>query len=326
MTGMAFPVVDKPFGRALADLGDRYPELVVVDADLQRATDTAEFRSRFPSRHWNVGVAEANMVGIATGLALSGKTAFCGTFATFASQRVCDQAVLAAYCRAAVVICGFEPGLTSGSNGATHQGMLDMAMMRAIPHMRVFEAGDAVETASMVEYALAHPGPTYMRVPRGRAPVIMDPEHYEFRPGRSVRLREGKDVAILASGIMLSRALGAADELQSQGVGARVVNISSLKPMDEDEVLAAAEDTGCLVTAENHNVIGGLGSAVSEVLAARAPVPVVQVGVRDVFGEVGPTEWLAEKYHMSSADIAQAAREAISHKFRVGQEQRRISR
>jgi transketolase len=319
MSPEPYPVVEKPFGKALAALGERFPELVVVDADLVRATDTAEFRSRFPSRHWNVGVAEANMVGIATGLALSGKTAFCGTFACFASQRVCDQAVLAAYCRAPVVICGVEPALTSGSNGATHQGMLDLAIMRAIPNMRVFEAADATETASMVEYALLHPGTTYMRVPRGKAPVILDPDTYRFEAGRAVRLCDGADVTLIASGIMLARALQAAQALAAEGIEARVVNMSSLKPIDEAAILSAAHETGCLVTAENHSLVGGLGSAVAEVLASRAQVPLVRVGVQDAFGEVGPIDWLADKFGISSAHIARAAREAISLKAGKGQ-------
>ncbi len=319
MSAVLFPIAEKPFGRALANLGERFPELVVVDADLQRATDTAEFRSRFPSRHWNVGVAEANMVGIATGLALSGKTAFCGTFACFASQRVCDQAVLAAYCRASVVICGVEPGLTSGGNGATHQGMLDLAIMRAIPNMRVFEAGDATETASLVEFVLEHPGPTYLRVPRAKAPVILDPAAYRFESGRAVRLAEGRDVTIIAAGIMLPRALQAAETLHAEGVGARVVNMSSIKPIDEAEILAAARDTGCLVTAENHNILGGLGSAVAEVVSAHAPVPLVRVGVRDAFGEVGPIEWLADKFSMSPTHIVDAARRAIALKVGIGE-------
>ncbi len=312
-----FPIVEKPFGHALARLGERFPELVVVDADLQRATDTAEFQSRFPSRHWNVGVAEANMVGIATGLALSGKTAFCGTFACFASQRVCDQAVLAAYCHAAVVICGVEPALTSGTNGATHQGMLDLAIMRAIPNMRVFEAGDATETASLVEYVLGHPGPTYLRVPRAKAPAILDPATYHFESGRAVRMLDGDDVTIIAAGIMLLRALQAAEALSTEGIRARVVNMSSIKPVDEAEILAAALDTGCLVTAENHNTYGGLGSAVAEVVTAHAPVPLVRVGVQDAFGEVGPSEWLADRYGMSPTHIAAAARKAIEHKERA---------
>jgi len=318
MTPDTFPVVEKPFGKALAALGERFPELVVIDADLVRATDTAEFRSKFPSRHWNVGVAEANMVGIATGLALSGKTAFCGTFACFASQRVCDQAVLAAYCRAPVVICGVEPALTSGSNGATHQGMLDLAIMRAIPNMRVFEAADATETRSIVEYVLLHPGPTYLRVPRGKAPVILDPDAYRFEAGRAVRMRDGDDVTIVASGIMLARALQAAQALAAEGIEARVVNMSSLKPIDEAAILSAARETGCLVTAENHNLIGGLGSAVAEVLAPRAQVALVRVGVQDVFGEVGPIEWLADKFGISTAHIVRAARQAVSLKASGG--------
>ena len=307
-------IVEKPFGNALAAAGERFPELVVVDADLQRGTETGFFRSRFPDRYFNVGVAEANMVGVAIGLALSGKTAFCGTFACFASQRVCDQAVLAAYCRANVIIVGVEPGLASGSNGATHQTMVDIALMRAIPGMRVLEPADATETASMVEYLLEDPAPTYFRVPRGKAPVILEPTSYKFQSGKAVRLVEGSDITLVACGLMVSRTLAAAEELKRLGIEARVVNMSSIKPIDELEIHLAVKETGCIVTAENHNIMGGLGSAVAEVAAGYSPVPVVRVGVQDAFGEVGPLDWLAEKFHIASADIVKAAMKAIALK------------
>ncbi len=311
-------VVEKPFGNALASLGERFPNLVVLDADLQRGTETNIYQSKFPDRYFDVGVAEANMVGVATGLALSGKIAVCGTFAVFASQRVCDQAVLAAYCGADVIIIGVEPALASGGNGATHQTMLDLALMRAIPGMRVFEPADATETYSILEYLLEHPGPTYLRVPRGKAPVILDPETYRFLAGRAVRLKEGGDVTLIAAGIMVPRALAAAESLSRDGIAARVVNMSSIKPIDEREILAAAEETGCIVTAENHNIQGGLGSAVAEVASQFVPIPIVRVGVRDAFGEVGPLDWLAERFGMSASHIAEAARTAVGMRARGG--------
>jgi len=315
---MSAAFVDKPFGTALAELGERYPQLVVLDADLQRATETALFQSRFPERHFNLGVAEANMVCVAAGLALSGKTAVCGTFACFISQRVCDQVVLSvAHCNADVKLIGVEAGLSSGSNGATHQGMLDLAILRAIPNMSVFVPGDATETRAILEYVVTHPGPAYLRVPRRRAPVLIDPAGYRFQPGRSVRLRAGGDVTLITCGIMLPRCLEAAEALQRDGIAARVVNMSSIKPLDETEVRLAAEETGAIVVAENHNVLGGLGGAVAEVVGETWPVPVLRIGVRDRFGEVGPVDWLAEQFEMTSAHIAGAARRALQLKGRL---------
>jgi transketolase len=306
--------IDRPFGRALADLGERYQNLVVVDADLQRATETYFFQERFPERHFDVGIAEANMVGISAGLALSGKIALCGTFACFITQRVCDQVTISvAYCRANVKLAGVEPGLASGRNGASHQAMLDLAIMRAIPNMTVFVPGDAIETRAILEYMMEHPGPAYMRAPRGDTPVIL-PEGYRFEAGKAAPMRDGDDVTIITCGIMLPRALGAADELATEGISARVINMSSIKPLDEEAILSAASETRCIVTAENHNILGGLGSAVAEVVTSRLPVPVIRVGIRDVFGEVGTPEWLAEKFRIGSTHVAQAAREALARK------------
>lgn len=306
--------IDKPFGHALADLGGRYENLVVVDADLQRATETYYFQEKFPERHFDVGIAEANMVGISAGLALSGKIAFCGTFACFITQRVCDQVTISvAYCRANVKLAGVEPGLASGRNGASHQAMLDLAIMRAIPNMTVFVPGDAIETRAIMEYMMEHPGPAYMRAPRGNTPVIL-PEGYRFEAGKAVPMRDGDDVTIITCGIMLPRALDAADELATEGISARVINMSSIKPLDEEAILSAASETGCIVTAENHNILGGLGSAVAEVVTSRLPVPVLRVGIHDAFGEVGTPDWLAEKFRIGSTHIAQAAREALALK------------
>ena len=306
--------IDRPFGHALADLGRRYENLVVVDADLQRATETYFFQEKFPDRHFDVGIAEANMVGISAGLALSGKIAFCGTFACFITQRVCDQVTISvAYCRANVKLAGVEPGLASGRNGASHQSMLDLAIMRAIPNMTVFVPGDAIETRAIMEYMMEHPGPAYMRAPRGETPAIL-PEGYRFEVGKAVPMRDGDDVTIITCGIMLPRALDAADQLSSERISARVINMSSIKPLDEEAILDAASETGCIVTAENHNTLGGLGSAVAETVSSRRPVPVLRVGIHDVFGEVGTAEWLAEKFRIGATHIAQASREAIERK------------
>jgi transketolase len=312
---MPFDLASKPFGTALLDLGERYPQLIAMDADLQRATETDAFARRFPERYYNVGVAEANLVGISAGLALSGKTVFCGTFACFITQRVCDQVVISvAYTGANVKLCGFEPGLYSGGNGATHQSVIDLALMRAIPNMCVFDPGDATELTSLMEYQAGHAGPAYIRAPRGRAPIIFDPVSFHFEPGKAARLREGKDLTIMACGIMLERAVQAADLLASRGISARLLSMSSIKPLDEEAILAAASDTGCIVTAENHNILGGLGSAVAEVVTGCLPVPVIRVGIRDRFGEVGSPDWLAGQFHMAPEHIVAAASQALKLK------------
>lgn len=305
--------IEKPFGRTLLSLGERHPQMVVIDADLQHATETEPFARKFPERYFNVGVAEANMVGISAGLALSGKTVFCGTFACFMTQRVCDQvAISVAYTGANVKLCGFEPGLSSGKNGATHQSVTDLALMRAIPNMTVFDPVDATEICAILEYQAEHPGPMYMRVPRGKAPVIHDPQTYRFQPGRATCLRRGKDATIIANGIMLERAILAAETLASQGIAVRLLSLSSLKPLDEEAIRNAASETGCIVTTENHNILGGLGSAVAEVVTSCLPVPVIRVGIRDRFGEVGPLDWLAEEFQMAPRHIVEAVYSAIA--------------
>ena len=312
---MPFDLASKPFGATLLALGDRYPQMIVLDADLQRATETEAFARRFPDRYFNVGVAEANMVGISAGLALSGKTVFCGTFACFISQRVCDQVVISvAYTGANVKLCGFEPGVYSGGNGATHQSVMDLALMRAIPGMSVFDPGDATELTAIMEYQAGHPGPAYIRAPRGKAPIIFDPLSFRYQPGKATCLREGKDLTLIACGIMLERAVQAAEMLVSQGISARILSMPGIKPLDEESILAAASDTGCIVTAENHNILGGLGSAVAEVVTGSLPVPVIRVGIRDRFGEVGTADWLAERFQMAPAHIVAAALRALKLK------------
>lgn len=312
---MAFEIAIKPFGSTLLNLGERFSEIVVLDADLQRATETEAFARRFPDRYYNVGVAEANMVGISAGLALSGKTVFCGTFACFITQRVCDQVVIAvAYTGANVRLCGFEPGLYSGGNGATHQSVVDLALMRAIPNMRVFDPGDATELNAIMEYLAGDPGPAYLRAPRGKSPIIFNPASYHFQMGKATCLREGTDLTIIACGIMLERAIQAAESLASRGVSVRLLSMPSIKPLDEGAILSAAADTGCIITAENHNILGGLGGAVAEVTAGGCPVPVVRIGIRDRFGEVGTSDWLAAQFQMTPKDIVAAAEHGLELK------------
>jgi transketolase len=312
---MTDKVVQQPFGKTLLALGERFEQLLFVDADLQRATESEFFQERFPERYLNVGVAEANMVGISAGLALSGKTVFCGTFACFITQRVCDQvAISVAYCEANVKLCGFEPALYSGGNGATHQSVLDLAIMRSMPNMTVFDPGDAMELESVMAYQAEHPGPAYIRAPRKKAPILHDPERYKYQHGKAICMRDGEDVTLIACGIMLERAIQAAARLSEQGISARVLSMPSIKPLDQEAILKAAAETGCIVTAENHNILGGLGSAVAETVTSEMPVPVIRVGIRDVFGEVGTQEWLAKHFRIGSDHIVEAALTAIEHR------------
>lgn len=307
--------IDKPFGSSLSRLGARNKEIVVLDADLERVCDTTDFAGKFPERYFNLGVAEANMVGVAAGLALSGKIVFCGSFSCFITQRVYDQvAISVAYMQANVKLCGFEPALTSGSNGATHQSMVDLACMRALPNMRVYDPVDAVSLDAVMTYEAAHPGPAYIRAIRKSGPAILDLQEDEFDPARAIMMKDGTDVSIIAGGIMLERSLLAVEELADMGISARLVALSCVKPIDKDMIIRCATDTGCIVTAENHTVLGGLGSAVAEVVSEARPVPVIKIGVQDRFGEVGEIDYLAKKFRMSAADIVSAAQKAIQLK------------
>jgi len=311
-----YPKIEKPYGAALVRLGEKHQNLVVIDADLSRACDTGEFAQKFPERYFNLGVTEANMIGVAAGLALSGKVVFAGTFACFITQRVYDQvAISVAYMQNSVKLCGMEAALTSGSNGATHQSMMDLALMRALPNMRVYDPVDAVSLNAVMEYEAAHPGPAYLRGIRNAGPAILDPGRITD-PRKALVLREGKDVSIIASGIMLERALSAMDELAKSGVDARLVALSCLKPIDAEMIVRCAAETGCIVTVENHTVIGGLGGAVSEVVAESCPVPVVKVGIQDAFGEVGSADYLAQKFHTGATDIIAAVKKALQLKMK----------
>jgi len=312
---MAIEIIKRPFGTKLAEMGKEFPNLIWLDSDLQRVTESDDFARSFPTRYYNVGVAEANMVSIATGMALSGKIALCGTFANFITQRACDQVIqCAAYCGANVKLFGFEAGLSAGGNGASHQSVLDLSIMRSTPGMEVFDPGDALELVGAMDYMAKSSGPAYLRAPRKSSPVLHNREDYHFLPGKATCMREGNDVTIIASGIMLPRALIAADLLEGEGINVRLLSMPSIKPLDEEAILKAAEETGCIVTAENHSILGGLGSAVSEVVCGSRPVPVIRVGIKDCFGEVGTLDWLSEKFEMDPNSIKRAALRALELK------------
>jgi transketolase len=315
---MTTETINRPFGTKLAELGGKHPNLIFLDADLQRVTESDEFSRLYPTRHFNVGIAEGNMVAIASGMALSGKIAFCGTFATFITQRACDQVVqCAAYCGANVKMCGFESGLSSGGNGASHQAVMDLALMRSIPGMSVYDPGDAQELSEVMDYLANSDGPAYLRAPRKSYPVLYKHEKNHFEPGKAICLRNGKDVTIIACGIMLARAIEAADSLAGEGIDVRLLSMPSIKPLDAEAIYQAAHETGCIVTVENHSILGGLGSAVTEVVCEVHPVPVIRIGMRDCFGEVGTLDWLADKFEMNATAIKKAVNRVLEKKHTV---------
>jgi transketolase len=304
------------YGEALAALGADNPRVVALDADLSGSTRSAEFGKRFPERFFNVGIAEANMVGMAAGLALTGKIPFASTFAIFGAGRAYDQVRNAVcYPNLNVKIAVSHAGLTLGEDGASHQMIEDIALMRALPNMTVLVPADAVEAKLMVRAAAEHEGPMYLRFGRPAVPVVFD-DSYKFEIGKAAVLRDGGDVAIFACGIMVAEALEAAEALAAEGIEARVINVSSIKPIDAETIVQAARDCGCAVTAEEHNIMAGMGGAVAEVLGEQCPVPLQRVGVRDTFGESGTPRQLMEKYGLTAKEVAAAARAAIARKGR----------
>ncbi len=302
------------YGRALAELGDKY-DFVVLDADLAEATKTVYFAKAHPDRFFDCGIAEGNMVGIAAGLASTGKTVVASSFAMFAAGRAFEQIRNSvAYPHLNVKIAATHAGITVGEDGATHQCNEDFALMRAIPGMTVICPSDAVESYAALEAALHFDGPVYLRFGRYAVPVIHDPADYRFEWGRGETLREGCDATVIANGLMVSRALEAAEELAAKGISIRVINIHTLKPLDSELVLRAAAETGAIVTAEEHNIIGGLGSAVCECLAEACPVPVRRVGVKDTFGRSGKVPPLLELYGLTPAAIVAAVEDVLKAK------------
>ena len=296
------------YGKKLVELGATNGNLVVMDADLSKSTMTAEFGKAYPERFFNMGIAEQNMYGAAAGLALSGKVVCASTFAMFAAGRAFEIIRNSiGYTNANVKICATHAGITVGEDGASHQTFEDLALMRSIPGMTVINPSDGVSAGILLEQAVAMDGPCYVRLGRAAVPVCYD-ESAEIVLGKGNQVREGKDVAIIATGIMVNEALMAAEELAAAGIDARVIDIHTIKPLDEEIIVKAAQECGKIVTAEEHSVIGGLGSAVAEVVTQKAPVKMAYVGQKDTFGESGKPDQLKEKYGMTAADIVAAVK------------------
>ena len=302
------------YGDALVELGRAHDDIIVMDADLAGATRTGTFKKVFPERFFNAGIAEANMVGVAAGLASCGKTVFASSFAMFATGRAYEQIRNSvAYPQLNVKIAASHGGISVGEDGATHQCIEDLALMRVIPNMVVINPADYFETKKAVKAAYEWNGPVYLRFGRLAVPVIFD-ETYPFEIGKGVQLRDGNDVTIVATGLMVNEAMMAAEKLLDEGIHARVINMATIKPIDRDILITAAAETGAIVTAEEHSIIGGLGSAVTEVLSETRPTPVVRVGVEDVFGMSGPAWDLLEKFGLCAANIAAKAKQAMAMK------------
>ena len=292
------------YGNALAELGREHEDVVVLDADLAAATKTGVFKKEFPERFIDCGIAEENMMGVAAGLAAAGKVPFASSFAMFAAGRAFEQVRNSiGYPHLNVKIGASHAGISVGEDGATHQCNEDIALMRTIPGMVIINPSDAVEARAAVRAAYEIDGPVYMRFGRLAVPVINDRPDYKFEVGKGIVLREGKDVAIIATGLCVNSALEAAEKLAEEGIQAKVINMHTIKPLDEDLVVEAAKETGKVVTVEEHSVIGGLGSAVCDVLCEKLPTSVLKIGVNDVFGESGPAVKLLEKYRLDGQSV-----------------------
>ena len=302
------------YGEALKEIGGKNEQIVVLDADLSKSTKTNVFAKAYPQRFFNVGIAEQNLVGTAAGLAASGKTPFVSTFAMFAAGRAFEQIRNSVcYPKLNVKVAATHAGLTVGEDGASHQAIEDVSLMRSLPNMTVLVPADEEETRQAIAWAAAYQGPVYIRL--GRMSVDnVSPEGYVFAPAKAAVLTEGNDVALIANGVMVTAALEAAKMLAAEGIQARVINMASVKPLDEAAVVSAAKETGAIVTCEEHSIIGGLGSAVAEVLAEQAPAPLERVGVKDTFGESGKPKELLAKYGLTAADVAEAARRVVARK------------
>ena len=298
------------YGNALVELGAEHDNLIVLDADLAAATKTGVFKKAYPDRHIDCGIAECNMMGIAAGLSTTGIVPFASTFAMFAAGRAFEQVRNSiGYPHLNVKIGATHAGISVGEDGATHQCNEDIALMRTIPGMVILNPADDVEAKACVKAAYEYNGPVYLRFGRLAAPVINDRPDYKFELGKGVVLREGKDLTIVATGLCVSSALEAAEKLAADGIDAKVINIHTIKPLDEELIVAAAKETGKVVTVEEHSVIGGLGSAVCDALAETCPVPVKKIGVQDVFGESGPAVALLAKYKLDGEGVYEQVKE-----------------
>ena len=302
------------YGKALVELGEKNKNVVVLDADLAAATKTGAFKKAFPERFFDTGIAESNMMSLAGGLATTGFTVFASTFAMFAAGRAFEQVRnTIAYPHLNVKIGATHAGISVGEDGASHQCCEDIALMRSIPGMVIINPADDIEARAAVFAAAEHDGPVYMRFGRLAVPRVFD-ENYKFEIGKAVTLKEGTDVTIIATGLMVNEAIEAAKTLEAEGISVELINMHTIKPLDNEAVIKAAKKTGCIVTAEEHNIIGGLGSAVSEVVAEEYPVPVVRVGVNDEFGKSGPAVELLQLYGLDAKNIVEKAKLAISKK------------
>jgi transketolase len=300
------------YGNALVELGQINDKIIVLDADLAAATKTGVFKKAFPERHVDCGIAECNMMGIAAGLAAAGKIPFASTFAMFAAGRAFEQVRNSiGYPHLNVKIGATHAGISVGEDGATHQCNEDIALMRTIPGMVVLCPSDDIEAKAAVRAAVEHDGPVYMRFGRLAVPVINDTPDYTFELGKGIVLREGTDVTLIATGLEVSETLAAAKRLESDGISARVINIHTIKPLDEELVCRAAKETGKLVTIEEHSVVGGLGSAVCDAVCKEYPVPVKRIGIQDVFGESGPAKELLQKYQLDEMGIYRQVLEVV---------------
>ena len=300
------------YGEALTALAEKYPELVVLDADLAAATKTGIFKKAYPDRFFDCGIAEANMMGVAAGLAASGKIPFASTFAMFAAGRAYEIVRNSiGYPGLNVKIGATHAGISVGEDGATHQCNEDIALMRTIPGMTVIVPADDTEARAAVEAAIQHQGPVYMRFGRLAAPILNDPATYKFELGKGITLRDGKDITIVATGLMVAEAVSAAENLASEGIDARVINIHTIKPLDDELILKAAKETGRIVTVEEHSIIGGLGSAVADCVTAGCPVPVTKIGVNDVFGHSGPAVELLKEFGLSAENIVATVKRVL---------------
>ncbi len=302
------------YGDTLKALGAKYPEIVVLDADLSASTKTQVFAKEFPNRFFNCGIAEGNMMSVAAGLAAAGKTVFASTFAVFGAGRAYEQIRNSiCYPRLNVKVALTHAGITVGEDGATHQMLEDIALMRVLPNMTVIVPADAAETEAALRWAAAYNGPVYIRMGRAKCDDVTNPGD-SFTPGKCTTLCDGNDVTIIACGIMAGKAVAAAKLLQEEGISARVLNMSSIKPIDEDAILKAAKETGAILTAEEHSVIGGLGSAIAETVVKGNPVPMAMLGMNDTFGESGKSEDLLEKYGLTAEHIRDMAKELMAKK------------
>lgn len=302
------------YGATLVKVGATHPDIVVLDADLSKSTKTNEFQKAYPDRFFDVGIAEQNLISVGAGLAAAGKKPFVSSFAMFATGRAFEQVRNAVcYPKLNVKICATHAGITVGEDGATHQSLEDIACMRVLPNMTVVVPADAKETEAVITWAADYVGPAYVRL--GRAGVDdTTPDGYVFTPGKSLQLRDGKDATIIACGALVGPAIEAAETLAKEGIDVRVINMASIKPIDKVAIAQAAKDTGAIVTAEEHNVIGGLGAAVAEVVTETTPVPMERIGTQDTFGESGTPKELLAKYGLSAEAIGQAVKKVIARK------------